>query len=117
MEIRAVLKKIRVSTRKLNLVATEIRGMSTKFALRYLEVCPKRIAKDVRKLLVSAIANAENNYGIDGYLYVKEAFVGQGLRLKRFVARGRSHANVLEKPFSRLTIKLSDGEDEVWGRR
>jgi large subunit ribosomal protein L22 len=113
MDAQAVLKKIRVSPQKLNLVATAIRGMPIRKAAGFLRVCKKRVANEVSKTLASAVANAENNHGMDtDDLYVKEAFVGTGFVLKRFVARARGRGNVLRKPFSHLTIVVSDKEKE-----
>jgi large subunit ribosomal protein L22 len=113
MQAQAILRKIRVSPQKLNLVAQAIRGMSTRDADHFLRVCQKRVAKEVSKTLLSAVANAENNHGMDvDDLYVKEAFVGTGFVLKRFVARARGRGNVLRKPFSHLTIIVADKEEE-----
>ncbi|MDR0625222.1 MAG: 50S ribosomal protein L22 [Holosporales bacterium] len=111
MEERVTLKKIRVSPQKLNLVAAAIRGLDIMRATSFLRVCRKRVAKDVLKLLSSAVANLENNYGLDveGF-FVAEAFVGQGFSLRRFMARGRGRGNSIRKPFSHLTIKISDGK-------
>lgn len=111
MVAQAILKTIRVSPQKLNLVASAIRGMPVKKALDYLRFCPKRISTEVYKTLKSAIANAENNHGMDiDVLYVKEAFVGKGITLKRFVARARGRGNVIHKPFSHLSIKVAEKE-------
>jgi large subunit ribosomal protein L22 len=82
-----------------------IRGMPASRALNVLRYSKKRIAIDVKKTLMSAIANAENNNGIDaGTLYVKEAYTGDGIRLRRFHPRGRGRGGVIMKPFSNLTI-------------
>lgn len=103
------LGMMRVSPRKLNLVAALIRGMNATHAMHSLKFSKKRIALDVRKALGSAIANAENNYGIDAdALVVKEAFVGKEMVLKRFHARAKGRGNRIEKPFSRLSIVLSE---------
>lgn len=110
---QAVLKTIRISPQKLNLVAARIRGMSVQAALDYLKVCPKRASIDVAKTLTSAIANAENNHGLDvDLLYVKEAFVGKDICLKRFRARARGRGSRILKPFSRLSIKVAERADE-----
>ena len=104
-EAQAVMRTIRVSPRKLNLVAALIRGKKVASALADLEFSRKRIAKDVRKCLESAIANAENNHDLDvDDLVVAQAFVGNGLVMKRFAARGRGRSGRVYKPFSQLTI-------------
>jgi large subunit ribosomal protein L22 len=106
---KAILKKVRVSPQKLNLVAAMIRGMHILRALGVLTHCKKRIAVDVRKTLQSAIANAENNHGLDpDALYVKEAYVGYSLKLKRYRPRGRGKGEVITKPFSNLTIVVAE---------
>lgn len=111
MVAQAILRSIRVSPRKLNLVASRIRGMSTKQALDYLRFCPKRISKEVFKTLNSAIANAENNHGMDvDLLYVKEAYVGDGFRLRRYMARAKGRGDQIRKPFSHLSIKVAEKE-------
>ena len=104
-EAKAVLRMLRVSPQKLNLVAQLIRNKPVETALADLEFSRKRIAHDVRKCLESAIANAENNHDLDvDDLVVSEAFVGKALVLKRFHARARGRAGRVEKPFSNLTI-------------
>ena len=104
-EAKAVLRMLRVSPQKLNLVAQLIRGKKASAALADLEFSRKRIAKEVRKCLESAIANAENNHDLDvDDLVVKEAFVGKALVLKRFHARARGRGARILKPFSNLTI-------------
>ncbi|MDR2667321.1 MAG: 50S ribosomal protein L22 [Holosporales bacterium] len=107
--VKAVLKKIRVSPRKLNLVAAMIRGMKAKKALDVLIYSKKRIADDVRKTLASAVANAENNNGLNSdLLVVKEAYVGYSIKLRRFHPRGRGRGGAITKPFSNLTIVVSE---------
>ncbi|MFZ0847332.1 MAG: 50S ribosomal protein L22 [Pseudolabrys sp.] len=101
----AIGRNIRVSPRKLNLVAQTIRGKRVERALNELSFSPKRIAKDVKKILQSAIANAENNHDLDvDDLVVAEAHVGKGLVIKRFSPRGRGRVGQIQKPFSHLTI-------------
>ena len=96
---------IRTSARKLNLVATSIRGMSASAAMTSLRFEKRRVAQDVKKVLQSAIANAENNHSLDvDRLYVAEAFVGRAFVMKRFHPRGRGKSAGIEKPFSNLTI-------------
>jgi large subunit ribosomal protein L22 len=104
-EAKAVARNIRVSPQKLNLVAALIRGKTVASALADLQFSRKRIAKDVRKCLESAIANAENNHDLDvDDLVVAEAHVGKGLVMKRFAPRARGRAGRIHKPFSHLTI-------------
>ncbi|HEX3442864.1 MAG TPA: 50S ribosomal protein L22 [Pseudolabrys sp.] len=104
-EAKAVAKMLRVSPQKLNLVAQLIRGKKVGSALADLEFSRKRIAKDVRKCLESAIANAENNHDLDvDDLVVAEASVGKALVIKRFSPRGRGRVGKILKPFSHLTI-------------
>lgn len=106
---KAHLSNIRVSPRKLNLVAAVIRGMSAEKAMTYLTFSRKRIAVEVRKTLASAIANAENNHGLDvDRLVVAHAYVGTGMKLRRFHARGRGKASSIEKPFSHLSIVVEE---------
>ena len=110
-EARAVLRTIRVSPQKLNLVAGMIRGKKVANALAELTFSRKRIAGTVKKALESAIANAENNHELDvDNLVVAEAFVGKALVMKRFHARARGRAGRVEKPFSNLTIVVREVE-------
>ena len=110
-EAQAVARNLRVSPRKLNLVAGLIRGKKVSSALADLEFSRKRIARDVRKCLESAIANAENNHDLDvDDLVVAEAYVGKALVMKRFHARGRGKAGGILKPFSNLTIVVREVE-------
>ena len=105
---------LRVSPQKLNLVAQLIRGKKASAALADLEFSRKRIAKEVRKCLESAIANAENNHDLDvDDLVVKEAFVGKALVLKRFHARARGRGARILKPFSNLTIVVREVQAEA----
>jgi large subunit ribosomal protein L22 len=104
-EAKAVARMLRVSPRKLNLVAQLIRGKKVDIALADLQFSNKRIAKDVKKCLESAIANAENNHDLDvDDLIVAEAHVGKALVMKRFSPRGRGRMGRIMKPFSHLTI-------------
>jgi large subunit ribosomal protein L22 len=110
-EAKAVARLLRISPQKLNLVAQLIRGKKVSSALADLEFSRKRIAKDVRKCLESAIANAENNHDLDvDDLVVAEAYVGKALVMKRFHARGRGRASGILKPFSNLTIVVREVE-------
>ena len=110
-EAKAVSKMLRISPQKLNLVAQMIRGKKVASALADLEFSRKRIAKDVRKCLESAIANAENNHDLDvDDLVVAEAHVGKALVIKRFTPRGRGRVGRIFKPFSHLTIVVRQVE-------
>ena len=110
-EAKAVIKNIRVSPQKLNLVAQMIRKETVSKAISILQFSKKRISNVVEKALRSAIANAENNHSLDiDKLFVKEAYVGKGLVMKRFHARARGRGAKIIKPFSHLTILLSEQE-------
>ena len=110
-EAKAVSKMLRISPQKLNLVAQMIRGKKVASALADLEFSRKRISKDVRKCLESAIANAENNHDLDvDDLVVAEAHVGKALVIKRFTPRGRGRMGRIFKPFSNLTIVVRQVE-------
>ena len=112
-EAQAIVKSLRISTQKLNLVATMIRGKKVDKALAELEFSQKRIANDVRKCVMSAVANAENNHGLDvNDLVVSEAYVGKNMVLKRFHARGRGRGSSILKPFSQLTVVVRQVEAE-----
>ena len=109
----AVARNIRVSPRKLNLVAQQIRGQKVDRALNVLTFSQKRIAGVVKKALQSAIANAENNHDLDvDDLVVAEASVGKNLVMKRFHARARGNAGGIEKFFSQLTIIVEEKREE-----
>ena len=108
-EARSVVRNLRVSPQKLNLVATVIRGMDVNKAIATLSFSRRRIAADVKKALQSAIANAENNNSLDvDRLFVKEAHVGKGLVMKRFRARAKGRGARILKPFSHLTIIVGE---------
>ena len=108
-EARAKLVNVRISPQKLNLVAASIRGMPVQKALNELEFSRKRIAGDVRKVLYSAISNAENNHNLDiDSLVVAEAYVGKNLVMKRFHARARGRGARILKPFSNITIVVRE---------
>ena len=110
-EAKAVARMLRVSPQKLNLVAGLIRGKKVAAALADLEFSRKRIARDVRKCLESAIANAENNHDLDvDDLVVAQAFVGKAIVIKRFTPRGRGRVGRIFKPFANLTIVVRQVE-------
>ena len=111
-EARAFAKTLRSSARKLNVVAQSIRGKDAASALAQLAFSHRRIAGDVKKVLQSAIANAENNHQLDvDRLYVAEAFVGRQVVMKRFHARARGRASRIEKPWSNLTVVVREREE------
>ena len=108
-EASAFQRAMRISPRKLNLVAQMIRGKDASKAVAELTFSRRRIAQDVRKVLQAAIANAENNHQLDvDRLYVKEATVGRAFVMKRFHTRGRGRSARIEKPFSKLTVIVSE---------
>ena len=105
-------KSIRTSGQKLNLVAKSIRGCNIKIAIDQLTFSKKRVSREVLKVLNSAIANAENNFGLDiDKLVVSEAYVGKSIVMKRMRARARGRAARILKPFSKLTILLKEIEE------
>jgi large subunit ribosomal protein L22 len=111
-EARAVARMLRVSPRKLNLVAEAIRGLDAQPALAQLTFNKRRIAGDVKKVLQSAIANAENNHQLDvDRLFVAEAYVGRAFVMKRFHARARGRAGKVVKPWSNLTVVVREREE------
>jgi large subunit ribosomal protein L22 len=110
-EAKAVARMLRISPQKLNLVAQLIRGKKVSTALADLQFSTKRISRDVKKCLESAIANAENNHDLDvDDLIVAEAHVGKALVIKRFTPRGRGRMGRIFKPFSNLTIVVREVE-------
>lgn len=109
---KAFSATIRTSPRKLNLVAESIRGLRAEVAVNQLTFSKRRTAVDVKKVLQSAIANAENNHQLDvDRLYVAEAYVGKAMVMKRFKARARGRAGRVEKPFSNLTVIVREREE------
>jgi large subunit ribosomal protein L22 len=118
-QAKAVGTMIRTSPRKLNLVAQTIRGQKVDAALNSLTFSPKRVAKVVKKVLQSAIANAENNHDLDvDDLFVSQASVGKNLVMKRFMARARGRGAGILKPFSQITIVVEqkrEAEPEAKG--
>ncbi|MFY0615680.1 MAG: 50S ribosomal protein L22 [Hyphomicrobiaceae bacterium] len=113
-EAKAVTRNLRISPQKLNLVAGLIRGKKVNQALADLEFSRKRIAGDVRKCVMSAVANAENNHGLDiDDLIVAEAYVGKNLIMKRFHARGRGRSSAIMKPFSQITVIVREKKPDA----
>jgi len=111
--VKAINKNVRTSPRKLSLVLNFIKGKKVDVALRDLEFSRKRIAKDVSKTVKSAISNAENNnqFDIDN-LFIKEAYVGKSLVMKRFRPRAKGRASPIKKPFSRITVILEEKKEK-----
>ena len=107
--VKAINKNVRSSPRKVNLILKYIRGKKADLAIRDLSFARQRIAHDIKKTVQSAVANAENNfqYDIDN-LYVEEAFVGKSIVLKRFRPRAKGRASAIKKPYSNVTIILSE---------
>ena len=108
-EVKAINKNVRSSPRKVNLLLKNIRGKKVDLAIRDLSFARQRIASDIKKTVQAAVANAENNnqYDIDN-LYISEAYVGKSIVLKRFRARAKGRASAIKKPYTNLTIILSE---------
>ena len=107
--VKAVNKNVRSSPRKINILLKNIRGKKVDVAIRDLSFARQRIAFDIKKTIQSAIANAENNYQYDiDNLHIKEAYVGKSIVLKRFRPRAKGRASPIKKPYSNLTIILSE---------
>ena len=112
--VKAINKNIRSSTRKLSPILRSIVGKNADEAIRDLSFSEKRISKDIKKTISSAIANAENNYQYDiDKLVVKEAFCGKQIVMKRFRARAKGRASPILKPYSNITIILSEKTKEL----
>ena len=111
--VRAINRSIKSSPRKINILLKNIRGKKADIAIRDLSFARQRIALEIKKTVQSAVANAENNnqYDIDN-LYVKEAYVGKAIVLKRFRARAKGRASAIKKPYSNITIVLSEKENK-----
>ena len=111
--VKAINRNVRSSPRKLNLLLKNIRGKKVDVAISDLSFARQRIASEIKKTVQSAIANAENNnqYDIDN-LYIKEAYVGKSIVLKRFRARAKGRAAAIKKPYANLTIILSENINE-----
>ena len=112
--VKSVNKNVRSSTRKLNPILKSIVGKKVGIAIRDLSFSDKRISKDVKKTISSAVANAENNYQYDiDKLIVKEAYCGKQVTMKRFRARAKGRAAEIMKPYSNLTIILTENNNEM----
>mgnify|MGYP001290013995 FL=1 len=115
---KAFARSIRSSAQKLNLVAQSIRGLEVSKALTQLKYSKRRIAQDVKKVLQSAIANAENNHSLDiDKLLVEEAYVGKAIVMKRFRPRARGRGGRIHKPISNLTIVVSEKQEDADGTK
>ena len=113
-EAQAHARFVRTSPQKLNLLAQQIRGLTADAALAALTFSQRRSANDVKKLLQSAVANAENNHQLDvDRLVVSEATVGKAFVMKRFRARARGRVGKIQKPFSNLTVVVREVEEEA----
>lgn len=111
-EAKAVVRNLRVSPQKLNLVAAQVRGLPVEKAIAELSFSNKRIAQDVKKAVQSAVANAENNHQLDvDNLFVAEAWVGKAMVMKRWQARARGRVGKIMKPFSHLTVVVREREE------
>ena len=109
----AFARSLRTSPRKLNLLAQMIRGQDVDKAMNALAFSKRRIAGDVKKVLQSAVANAENNHDLDvDRLFVAEAYVGKSLVMKRFRPRARGRVGRIDKPFSKLTVVVREREEQ-----
>ena len=107
--IKAINKNVRSGARKANLVLNFIKGKKADIAIRDLEFTRKKVAEDIKKTVKSAVANAENNYQYDiDNLYIKEAYVGKSITMKRFRPRAKGRASPIKKPYSRVTIILEE---------
>ena len=112
--IKAVNKNVRSGSRKANLILNLIKGKKVDVAIRDLEFTRKKVAEDIKKTVKSAIANAENNYQYDiDNLYVKEAYIGKSIVMKRFRPRAKGRASPIKKPFTRVTIILEEKKTKL----
>ena len=119
--VKAVNKNVRSSPRKINILLKNIRGKKADVVIRDLSFARQRIAFDIKKTVQSAIANAENNFQFDiDNLFVKEAYVGKSIVLKRFRARAKGRASAIKKPYTNITIILAEKkikEKEIHGTK
>ena len=114
--VKAINRNVRSSPRKINLLLKNIRGKKADIAIRDLSFARQRIAFDIKKTVQSAIANAENNYQYDiDNLFIEEAYVGKSIVLKRFRARAKGRASGIKKPYSNVTIILSEKDEDKEG--
>ncbi|MDD4519656.1 MAG: 50S ribosomal protein L22 [Alphaproteobacteria bacterium] len=114
VSVKAIDRAIRCSPQKLNIVATMIRGMGVSRAISELSFSKRRVATHVKKVLLSAIANAENNHSLDvDRLYVAEAYVGKSMVMKRYKPMAKGRAGHVQKPFSNLTVVVREQEEKA----
>ena len=114
--VKAINRNVRSSPRKVNIILKHIRGKKADVAIRDLSFARQRIAFDIKKTVQSAIANAENNYQYDiDNLFIEEAYVGKSIVLKRFRARAKGRASGIKKPYSNVTIILSEKDEDKEG--
>ncbi len=107
--VKAINKNVRTGARKANLLLNFIKGKKADIAIRDLEFTRKKVAQDIKKTVQSAVANAENNYQYDvDNLYIKEAYAGKSIVMKRFRPRAKGRAAAIKKPFSRITVVLEE---------
>ncbi len=111
--VKAINKNVRSGARKANLILNFIKGKKVDVAIRDLEFTRKKVAVDIKKTVQSAISNAENNYQYDiDNLYIKEAYVGKSIIMKRFRPRAKGRAAPIKKPFSRVTVILEEKKNK-----
>ena len=111
--VKAINKNVRSSPRKINILLKNIRGKKADIAIRDLSFARQRIAFDIKKTVQSAIANAENNHQFDiDNLYIKEAYTGKSIVLKRFRPRAKGRASAIKKPYSNITVILAEKKIE-----
>ena len=111
--VKAVNKNVRSGARKANIVLNFIKGKRADVAIRDLDFTRRKVANEIKKTVQSAIANAENNYQYDiDNLYIKEAYVGKSIVMKRFRPRAKGRASPIKKPFSRITIVLEEKKEK-----
>ena len=113
MKVKSINKSIRSSTRKMKPILRGIVGKKVEYAIRDLSFSDKRVSKDIKKTISSAVSNAENNFQMDiDSLIIKEAYCGKQVVMKRFRARAKGRASPIMKPYSNLTIILAEKEKE-----
>ena len=114
MKVKSINKSIRSSTRKMKPILRGIVGKKVEYAIRDLSFSDKRVSKDIKKTICSAVSNAENNFQMDiDSLIIKEAYCGKQVVMKRFRARAKGRAAGIKKPYSNLTVILAENKKEV----
>jgi len=113
MTVKSINKSIRCSTRKIKPIIKELVGKKVEYAIRDLSFSDKRVSNDIKKTISSAISNAENNFQMDiDNLFIKEAYCGKQVIMKRFRARAKGRASGIKKPYSNLTVILAEKKEE-----